>query len=280
MNRVRFALAALVILLTGCQDNDRVTAVSDVTPPAAPRGLFSVTGDGRVSLEWLGNTEGDLAGYKIYTSPCASGPGCPYDFVMSTTGNTAVITGLVNGTTRFFAVAAYDRTGNESELSYEDVFDTPRPAGFALTLGEASAEPAIAGWDFSAFGTPAFRLPFDGADTDVFHGVSAGVHYMYAPYVDTDIQDAGYALSLDAVDFAPQAGWAADGVVQLIPGHNYVVWTHDNHFAKFRVVSLSDSPSRVTLDWAYQIATGNPELAARRPRAEGARVRRTFGPAS
>jgi hypothetical protein len=108
--------------------------------------------------------------------------------------------------------------------------------------------------------------------------VSAGVHYMYAPYVDTDIQDAGYALSLDAVDFAPQAGWAADGVVQLIPGHNYVVWTHDNHFAKFRVVSLSDSPSRVTLDWAYQIATGNPELAApRQVSEEFAPVRRATG---
>ena len=277
MNRIRFALAALVIVLSGCRDE---TAPRDLTPPAAPRGLFSTTGDGRVTLDWLGNTESDLAGYKVYTSPCANGPSCPYDFAMATTNPSAVITGLVNGTTRYFAVAAYDRAGNESDLSYEDVFDTPRPAGFALMLGEATAEPTIAGWDFSAFGSQAFRVPFDGPDTDVFHGVVGTVHYMYAPYVDTDIQDAGYALSLDAVDWAPEAGWATDGVVQLIPGHNYVVWTHDNHFAKFRVVSLSDSPARVTLDWAYQISTGNPELAARRPHAEGARVRRTFGPRS
>lgn len=271
-------LAALAI--AGCEDDDRVVAVRDVSPPAAPRGLYSVTGDGRVALSWLGNTESDLAGYKVYLAPCASGSSCPYDFVLTTTSASAVITSLANGTTRFFAVAAFDRAGNESDLSYEDVFDTPRPAGYGLTLGGVTGEPATAGLDFSAYGTPAFRQPWDGPDVDLFHNAAGGIHTMFAAFTDTDIQDAGYATSLDAVDWAPDAGWSPDGSVQLIPGHNYLVWTHDNHYAKFRVVSLSDSPSRVTLDWAYQVDPGNPELAAQRPRTEGARVRRPFGPAS
>lgn len=278
MNRLWMGML-LALALAGCRDNDRVVAVRDVTPPAAPRGLYSVTGDGRVTLSWLGNTESDLVGYKVYMAPCASGSSCPYDYVLTTAGTTTAITALANGTTRFFAVAAYDRAGNESDLSYEDVYDTPRPAGFGLSLGCASSEPAIAGIDLSAYGTPSFRQAWDGADVDIFQDVVGGSRIMYAAFTDTDIQDAGYATSLDAVSWAPDAGWSPDGSVQLIPGHNYVVWTHDNHYAKFRVISVTEAPARITLDWAYQVDPGNPELAAQRPRTDGPRVRRTFKPA-
>jgi fibronectin type 3 domain-containing protein len=37
----------------------------DTFPPAAPRGLAAVTGDGGVSLIWEPNTEKDLAGYLV-----------------------------------------------------------------------------------------------------------------------------------------------------------------------------------------------------------------------
>lgn len=276
MKRVALGLLA-VLALGGCRD-DKVVAVRDTTPPAAPRGLASVTGDGAVYLSWLSNTEADVAAYKLYVSTCASGPGCPYDWVLTTASTAATIGGLANGATRFFAVAAVDRAGNESDLSYEDVHDTPRPEGFALTLGAASAESTLAGLDFSAYGTGAFRQPWDGPNVDVFHDVVGGEHVMYAAYTDTDIQDAGYAASLDAVDWAPTGGWSPDGTVQLIPGHNYVVWTHDDHYAKFRVLTVGGPAGRITIDWAYQIAPGNPELSGRRARSEGPRVRRAFGP--
>lgn len=283
MKRLAIGIA-LTLLLSGCRDNDRVIAVRDVTPPAAPRGLRSVTGDGRVTLHWLDNTESDVAGYKVYVSDCARGANCPYEYVLTTGGTSAVVPSLVNGVTQYFAVAAYDRAGNESllsgDLALEDVFDTPRPAGSGLNLGAASAEPAISGVDFSAYGLPAFRQAWDGADVDVFYDLVAGSHTMFAAFTDTDIQDAGYALSLDAVDWAPDAGWSPSGSVQLIPGHNYLVWTHDNHYAKLRVTAVSGSPARISLDWAYQTDPGNPELSAQRPRTEGPRVRRSFRPAS
>jgi len=278
MNRLAVTLVLAAPLLAGCQD-DRPMAVRDVTPPAAPRGFYSVTGDNGVTLHWLGNTEPDLAGYKVYMSPCANGPNCPYDFVLTTAGTDAAVNQLTNGVTHYFAVAAFDRAGNEGDLSYADVFDTPRPAGTGLILGDATAEPALSGIDFSAYALPTFRLPWDDANTDVYQGVSGGLHYMFAAYTDTDIQDAGYdPASLDAVDFAPNGGWSPDGSVQLIEGHNYVVWTHDNHFAKFRVIQLTASPDRVMLDWAYQTDPGNPELLATRPRSDGARIRRVFHP--
>lgn len=261
-------LAAAALGLTGCDET--TTAPRDITPPAAPRGLYSTTGDGQVTLRWLDNTEGDLIGYRIYQSPCASGTSCPYDRVGSTASTQFVVAGLGNGVTRFFAISAVDRAGNESALSYEDIFDTPRPAG-STTLANFSVSPATAGWDFSAFAT----RPYTDNLTDIFYGYNGSVHQMFATsvqvspgsYVNTEIQDAGYATSLDAVDWAPSEGWSPTGTVELIPGHCYVVWTWDDRYAKFRVTSLF--PNYVGIDWAYQTAQGNPELKARRVRTGG-----------
>jgi len=243
-------LAALA--LAGCYDD---TAPRDVTPPAAPRGLNSVTGDGRVSLHWLENTEADVAGYNVYESDCSGGPGCPYRRVGTTTGTSLTVGALTNGVTQYFAVAAFDRAGNESDLSYDDIFDTPRPEGFGLVLADYHTTPATSGWDFSAF---AIR-PWDDARTDMYFSLGS-LNEMLVPDLATGIQDLGYGASLDAVDVAPSAGWSPTGGVELIVGHNYVVRTRDNHYAKFRVTGLG---SGVTFDWAYQTAVGNRELRAR-----------------
>lgn len=257
-------LALLVFGAAGC--DERSTAPRDVTAPAAPRGFFSVTGDGEVSLSWLENTEADLAGYRLYMAPCASGSSCPYDRIGTTSATQFTATGLTNGVTRFYAVAAVDHAGNESALSYETVFDTPRPAGSA-SLNNFVNGTAGAGWDFSGFTTRASTDP----QTDIFFGYNGSVYQMFTPDVLTDIQDAGYASSLDAVDWAPSEGWSPTGTVELIPGHCYIVWTRDDHYAKFRVTSVSSSA--VTYNWAYQTATGNPELKSRPARAETATPR-------
>ena len=247
-------LVAIAALAAGC-DDDHVSP-RDVTPPAAPRGLYSVTGNQQVTLRWLANTEGDVSGYRIYEASCADGPSCPYNRVGTTTATTFVVNGLANGDTRYFAVAAVDNSGNESDLSYENVFDTPRPSGSGATLANFVNGTAGAGWDFSAAITRASNDPA----TDMFFGYNGSVYQMFVPDLQTDIQDMGFASTLDAIDYAPAAGWSPTGTVEVIPGHCYVVWTRDNHFAKFRVSSLS--PSAVVFDWAYQTDPGNGELRA------------------
>jgi hypothetical protein len=276
MLRLRLAVIAAALLVGGCDDQE--TAPRDVTPPAAPRGVYSVTGDGAVTVHWLANTEGDVAGYRIYEAPCASGSTCPYDRVGVTTGTSFIVSGLTNGTTRYFAVAAYDRAGNESPLSRQDVYDTPRPAGFGLTLGDYSVSPATSGYDFSTYTVRAF----DNANTDIFYGYNGTIHMMFAAFSDVFIQDAGYTSSLDDVDFAPRAptdGWSGDGAVELIVGHSYVCAIESGvagtyNYAKFRVTSLSTSPPRVVLNWAYQTAVDNGELKARPVATANARERR------
>jgi len=269
MPKLRLLALTAAMLIAGCDDE---TAPRDVTPPAAPRGLYSVTGDGAARLTWLANTEADVAGYRVYQSPCAGGVNCQY-LPVGATGATSFVVPLANGTTRFFAVAAYDRAGNESRLSEDYIFDTPRPAGSGLALTSYTTAPATSGYDFSAFTV----VPWDNPNVDIFVGYNGTLFQMFAPFTDTDIQDAGYTTSLDAVDFAPDAGWSADGTVELIEGHSYVVMIAGSstaNYAKFRVVALSASPARAILDWAYQTDPDNRELRARPAPREGGRERR------
>ena len=256
----RWLLIPIVLLAAGCHDDDG--PVRDVYPPAAPRGVYTVTGDGEVEVHWIANTESDVAGYRIYEAPCASGGGCPYDRVGTTGGTSFVVDGLANGVTRYYAVAAYDASGNESELSGEILFDTPRPEGFGQALNDYLDSAAGSGYDFSASASRNWDDPL----TDVFFGFAGGVYQMFVPDLNTDIQDAGYASSLDAVDFAPTNGWSPSGSVELIVGHCYVVWTRDDHYAKIRVTDIQPAstgvPARVVFDWAYQVDAGNRELRA------------------
>jgi hypothetical protein len=263
-------LSVLAILAAGTMGcNDSPSAPRDVTPPSAPRAVYSVTGDHEVFLHWLDNPEPDVAGYHVYIASCLDGPDCPYDRIGTTAAPEFAVSGLANGVTRFYAVTAYDRSGNESELSYENVFDTPRPEGFGVRLADAATEPALSGWDFSEYRIRAF----DDPALDIYFIRSEGVDLLVAPFTDTDIQDAGFATSLDDIDFAPNGGWSPSGTVELIPGHCYVVWTHDNHFAKLRLTGIGDGV--MVMDWAYQVDPGNRELAARRAPATGERERRS-----
>jgi hypothetical protein len=201
-------------------------------------------------------------GIRIYEGACDSGPSCPYTRIGSTSGLSFRVDGLANGVTRYFAVAAVDRAGNESDLSYNTVFDTPRPEGFGLAIFNAESYPDHSGYDFSAYRV----VPFDHPEVDIVYTSSGGVRRIVAPFVDTDIQDMGPTASLDDIDWAPGGGWSPSGTVEVIPGHSYVVWTWDNHYAKFRVVSVTST--RVIVDWAYQVDRGNRELRARRAQDE------------
>ena len=219
-----------------------------------------------MTLHWLGNTESDVAGYRIYMAPCASGSSCPYDRVGTTTATSFQVTGLTNSVTRYFAVAAVDLAGNESALSYETIFDTPRPAGFGAAMSNFVSTPAFAGWDFSVAHTVAYNAP----SVDVWFGDNGSVKQLFGAdngSVLTGVQDVGFVNSLDDVDFAPTQGWSPTGTAELIIGHAYIVWTLDDHYAKLRVTGFSSG--NVIFDWAYQADVGNRELFARPSRGAG-----------
>lgn len=67
-----------------------------------------------VTLQWNANRESDIAGYNVYYGRSSG----VYTRLMSVTGPTAVI-GIKGSRTVYFAVTAYNTSGEESDLSEE-----------------------------------------------------------------------------------------------------------------------------------------------------------------
>lgn len=67
--RVHRAFSVVFLILSliwtfGCETNHLIEP--DTESPAIPRGVLSVTGNGRITVEWFPNGERDLAGYKVW----------------------------------------------------------------------------------------------------------------------------------------------------------------------------------------------------------------------
>jgi len=244
---------SIALLALGCHEDKVVNNID--APPHTVDGVYSVTGDGRVTVYWRANQENDIDYYKVYRNNAPTGS---FTLVGSSSTTSFVDTSVTNGNTYYYAVAAVDLAGQESpQLSIENVFDTPSPEGTGVTLTNSATTDATSGWDFSA----QVRRPSADPLTDMYYNSSGGSDLVYVPS-DTKIQDAGF-VALRDVDFAPPSGWSTDGIVEAIVGHSYILLTRDNHYAKFEV--KSHSGTSMVLDWAYQIDPNNPELTRRVP---------------
>jgi hypothetical protein len=255
-------IAALLPFVAGCDDEDPVVVVDD-TPPFPPDGVFSVTGDDVVTIYWNANWEDDLAGYAVFRNDQPDGL---YSHVSDVAADQTWYDDfdVINGETWFYAVLAFDEDNNESDLSYELVFDTPRPEGFDLVLNNFMGQSALSGYDFSSLTGTA--QPFDSPSTDIYFGVENNVNTIFTTS-GVDIQDYGW-FELESVDWAPDDGWAPSGRAEAIIGHSYVVQVAVPgnpglyNYAKFEVTAVS--PTFVRMDWAYQPSRteyGNRELA-------------------
>lgn len=248
----RFLLILIsLIILSACDDHrDNVVYIDDIAP-LPPVGIVSISLDNAVELQWIENQELDVDGYNIFVSDRYSGV---YEFIGSTRGTKFVDRGASNGVTAYYAVSAYDYNGNESELSRDVVYDTPRPEGRDVALVDRFVMPLRSGYDFSEYSIVHFDTDF----TDFFLEVTAeGIPYLVV-WDDSEIQDMGYTATLDEISTAPVAGWNPTGDALAVRGHTYVIKTFDNHYAKIRLIDVS--ASGILFDWAYQVARGNPEL--------------------
>lgn len=250
MNKIIFT-GILTLALLGCESHYySVDPNDDIKPPSTPTGLYAYARDSKVILEWNHSPERDVAGYNIWWSSSYTGR---YQYLGTTSKNYFTDFGAINGRTYYYAVSAYDYSGNESKLSVDKVFATPRPEGYGLVLFDYRTYPDRSGYDFSTFSVGRYNDQY----TDIFFEYHNGTYYMNV-WNDTDIKDMGPTNSLYEIEIAPSSGWSSTKDVVLAVGRTYVVWTYDDHYAKFRVVSLS--PTRVVIDWVYQLQKGNPYL--------------------
>ncbi len=256
LRTITMTLLALAALSLACDSHWH-----DHDPPPVPAGVYSITGDSYIEVLWSPVHVDDLAGYQVYRSRHSAGE---YHYIGASNDESFIDTDVDNGNTYFYAVTAYDDDDNESELSYEDVFDTPRPSGRNLTVYD---EDEFAGVDFSDYREGMIQ-EWDALSTDMYL-LWLNERYCFASrdvvigdtVYGTDMQHAGVVSSLDDIGWAPDNGWteeSADTLV-LFEDNAYIVWTWDNHFAKFMVVEIGYD--YVVIDWAYQTDEGNPELA-------------------
>ncbi len=252
-------VAVAVFTLTGCED-DQILGDS---VPAAPQGVFSITGDHAVYLYWNGPYESDIEEYIIFRSFD------PIDNYNEIGRRDALSNGSLdliqyefvdnsaqNGQTYYYAVASVDRSGQISDLSAEEVFDTPRPEGTIRVL-DTTGSYATSGYSFAAENTVAWN----STAADIWFDQVGGIMFINKGRTDTDMQDMGWHSSLDAVNVAPTDGWINGSFAEVVDGHVYVIWTADNNYAKIQIDNISFANSYVDLHWAYQTDPGNPELS-------------------
>ncbi len=263
----RILLVTLVFLFTYCDPNLNHD-YRDTTPPDPPQNVQTYVGDNQVEISWAENTERDVAGYNIYYSDSYWGE---YQLIGNTPNNYYVDYDAVNGELYYYAVAAYDYDGNESELSYDEVYGVARPEGMNQAIFDFNVFPNNSGYDFSEY----LVVPYNSSETDYsadfFFENYDGEYYLNV-WDDTDIQDMGYTNSFLDITYAPLNGWVplVEGenvkYTQAIVGHTYVIWTWDNHFAKVRIKAISSE--RVVFDWAYQLLEGEQQLKINRNSSE------------
>lgn len=239
MKLTKIALLIGSLALAGCHHN---FFGPDLIPPSAPRGLYTSTGDNFIELFWDRSPEPDVAGYNVYVSSTYEGP---YQHIGSSGDTYFIDRDATNGNKYYYAVTAYDYDGNESSFSRDIAYDIPRPEGYDVLLGEDHASPNTAGYDFSKYSVVAY----DDQYADIYYEFYNGEYYMVVG-TDSDIEDMGPTGSILDISMAPSSGWSTTHDAVLRVGHTYVVWTWDDHYAKFRVSALS--PTRVVFDWAYQ----------------------------
>jgi hypothetical protein len=155
---------------------------------------FTIVDEGTGSsllLTWSPNTEPDLVGYNIFVGTSSG----VYDSTFSTVDTVYIIDGLIEGTTYFVGISAYDIDGNESiivEKNAAPLFLPLPPSGFtALPLWHQVELNWNANLEFDLIGYNIYRSDIEGelgdkqnssiyADT-IYVDISAtnGVYYYY-----------------------------------------------------------------------------------------------------
>lgn len=103
-----------------------------------------------INVSWNPNTEPDLAGYRLYVGEASGQYGEPVD-VGNVTGHVMEITPQ-HGATYYFALTAYDTSGNESGYSDEATCFIPDGRAPEKPTGLRAIIQAIISWFKGLFG--------------------------------------------------------------------------------------------------------------------------------
>jgi fibronectin type 3 domain-containing protein len=162
------------------------TPTAPATPPAAPTGLQAVAGNAQVSLTWSAST--GATSYNVQRSTTSGGP---YTQVAAPTTTSDTDTGLTNGTTYYYVVAASNAAGQSANSSQVSATPTaPANPDVTVTVNPSATHaisPFIYGLNFysGVTGAPSL-LTFDRDGGDrwtaynwINNASNAGSDYLY-----------------------------------------------------------------------------------------------------
>jgi hypothetical protein len=108
------------------------------TPPSAPTGLTATAGNSQVALSW--NASSGATSYNVYRSTSSGGEGST-PIASGVTSTSYTNTGLTNGTTYYYKVAAVNTAGTSGQSTEASatpagtVSIPPTPSGLTATAG-------------------------------------------------------------------------------------------------------------------------------------------------
>ncbi len=275
-----WVLASALIVAAACSSND--STGPGTLPPPVPTGLVSTSLDGAVALTWDDNAfqanPNAFQNYRIYSTSYNLDQnlcGTTWNVEGTTVAPEFIVSALVNGTPRCFAVTSVSIGGAESQRSALRN-DTPRPDSRNVVIYSTQRQDAGSGFrfwaDLNGDGTaqPAeLGLLRNGSDPTIdfavepnsstgalaFVPVRAGVTLAY--YNPT----APFVADLTSIDVAPTTGYAR-GALDAVPGSGYVFqMPGPDGFARYGAIRPQHvGQTFVIVDWSYQTDPGNPEL--------------------
>jgi len=201
-----------------------MTFTGAVTAPPAPTGLTATGGNAQVSLAWTASS--GATSYNVYRGTTAGGESATA-IATGITGTTYVNTGLTNGTTYFYKVAAVNSGGTSAQSN------------------EASAKPAASGYT----GTPYTGTPIALPGTLNFDNYDKGGEGV--AYHDTDTtNNGGQYRTTEGVDI--EACTDSSGV-----GNGFNLgWTQPGEWTKYTVNAATTKTYTLNFRVASGIASG------------------------
>ena len=180
--------------------------------PLAPTTLTATAGDTQISLSWTAST--GATSYAIYRGTTAGGESSTP--IATVTGEAYTDTGLTDGTTYYYTVAAIDAGGTSSPSNEASATPLPpvaaAPSGLSATPGNAQVSLT---WTASAGAT----------SYDVYRGTSTGAESSTpiatvtgAAYVDTSVTNGtAYFYTVAAVNLAGMSGPSNEASATPLP---------------------------------------------------------------
>jgi fibronectin type 3 domain-containing protein len=137
-----FTVAAVNTVGTGPQSGE-ASATPQPTAPSAPLALTASGGNGSVSLSWnvpADNGGSPVTGYNVYRGSSPGGEDTSKPVATGVTATNYTDTGVTNGTTYYYKVAAVNSVGTSPQSS--EAFATPNVPSAAAYVGRVGSATA------------------------------------------------------------------------------------------------------------------------------------------